>query len=146
MTDLSKSQKRASWILQVVVAAILGQTLFFKFMGSEETRALFELFGVEPWGRIAVGVAELVAVLGLLIPRAAVFGATSAIGVILPALVLHLTRLGISVDPEKLGDPRLEPLAGPSLFFMAIVVSAGSLAILVIRRTEVAALFARLRR
>lgn len=145
MTDLPKNQKLLTWVLQLAVAVILGQTLFFKFTGAEESRALFELFDADPWGRIAAGVGELVAVLCLLIPGLVPLGAVISIGVITPALVLHLTKLGISIDPERLGDPRLEPLAGPSLFLLGVVVFAGSIAILVLRRAEVADLLVRLR-
>jgi len=126
----------ASWGLQIVVAAILGQTLFFKFTGAEETKALFAVLDAEPVGRFATGIAELVAVVLLLVPRTVVFGAGLALGVILPAIFLHLTQLGISIDPAVLRDPRLEPLAGPSLFVLAVVVAVGSAGILLLRRDE----------
>lgn len=143
MTEGSDNKFRFSWVLQIVVAAILGQTLFFKFSGAEESRALFEVFDADPWGRIASGAAEAVAVVLLLIPGTAAFGAIFSLGVIVPAIVLHLTTLGVSIDPEALGDPRLEPLAGPSMFVMAMIVLLGSLGVLLIRRGQVAALLGR---
>lgn len=68
----------ASWILQLIAAAILAQTLFFKFSGAEESKFIFTTLGVEPWGRVASGCAELVAVILLLAPRTVTLGALLA--------------------------------------------------------------------
>lgn len=145
MTRQTKNQGIASWLLQLVVAVILGPTLFFKFTGAEETRALFDLLHAAPWGRIAAGLAELTAALCLLIPPIVPLGAALSIGVIAHALLLHLTTLGVSIDPVRLGDPRLGPLEGPSLFVLGVVVLVGSIVILALRREEVAAGLAKLR-
>ncbi|MBS0195395.1 MAG: DoxX family protein [Planctomycetes bacterium] len=112
-----------SWTLQLLVAAILFQTLFFKFTGAEESRYIFRTLGLEPWGRIASGVAELVAVILLLTPRAVEYGAGLALGVISGAIVSHLTRLGIVVQND-----------GGLLFGLALVVFLGSAGVLMIRR------------
>jgi len=37
MMALTKKQKTISWIFQTIAAAILLQTLFFKFTGAEES-------------------------------------------------------------------------------------------------------------
>ena len=136
MNHLSKPLLVTSWVLQIVAAFILGQSLFFKLTGAAETIALFEVLGAEPLGRYATAGAELVAVALLLIPRTAVIGAVLSLGVISGAIMAHLTKLGISIDPQKLGNPDLEALAGPSLFVMAVVVFASSLGVIVIRRTQ----------
>lgn len=44
---LTKSQNIASWILQIIVAVILSQTLFFKFTGAEESKYIFSTLGLE---------------------------------------------------------------------------------------------------
>lgn len=136
MSSIKKPMLITSWVLQVVVALILGQTLFFKFTGAEETKALFEVLGAEPWGRYASGVMELIAVVLLLIPRTSVYGAVLSLGVITGALGAHFTKLGVSIDPEALGNPGLEPLEGPTLFAMAVVVFVSSIAIVMIRRKQ----------
>ncbi|MEQ8769023.1 MAG: hypothetical protein RIB60_00785 [Phycisphaerales bacterium] len=133
-----------SWVLQIVVAAILAQTLFFKLSGADETKALFDVLGAEPAGRYATALLELAAVVLLLIPRTAALGAIVSAGVISGAIMAHLTKLGVSIDPAALGDPRLEPLAGPSLFAMALVVLVASLGILAIRRASIPILGPRL--
>lgn len=114
-----------SWVLQVLCAAILFQTLFFKFTAAEESVYIFATLGMEPWGRIGSGVAELVACVLLLIPRTAPLGALLALGVISGAIVSHLTKLGIVVKDD-----------GGLLFGLALVVLACSLGVLAIRRRE----------
>jgi len=123
---LTRTQLIASWALQILTAGVLFQTLFFKFTGAEESVYIFTKLGLEPWGRIGSGVAELIAVILLLIPSTAVFGAILSLGIISGAIMSHLTTLGIEVE----GD-------GGLLFGLAITVFVASLSVLVIRRHEV---------
>lgn len=115
----------ASWALQLLVAGVLLQTLFFKFTGAAESVYIFTTLGAEPWGRIGSGVVELVASVLLLIPATAGLGAGLALAVIAGALASHLTILGIEVQ----GD-------GGLLFGLAVIVFVSSAAILLIRRAE----------
>jgi hypothetical protein len=123
--ELAKTQSVAAWTLQVLVALILFQTLFFKFTGAEESVYIFRTLGMEPWGRIGSGVAELISVGLLLHPRTAALGAALSLGVISGAIVSHLTRLGVVVKDD-----------GGLLFALAVVVFLGSAAVLFIRRTQ----------
>jgi hypothetical protein len=116
----------ASWVLQVLVAGILLQTLFFKFTGAAESVYIFSTLGAEPWGRIGSGVVELVAALLLLIPLTATIGAALALAVITGAILSHLTILGIDVQ----GD-------GGLLFGLAVTVFLASGLILLLRRGEI---------
>ena len=125
MPSLSPAAKRLSWILQLVVAAILAQTLYFKFTAAPESVYIFSTLGLEPAGRIGSGIAEAVAVVLLLVPATAAVGALLALGVISGALASHLTRLGVEVQ----GD-------GGLLFGLACVVFAGSAVVLWLRRSE----------
>ncbi|HEX9642014.1 MAG TPA: DoxX family protein, partial [Candidatus Krumholzibacteria bacterium] len=92
---MSARRNIIAWIAQVVAAAILLQTLFFKFSGAPEPVHIFTTLGAEPWGRYASGVAELIAGILLLIPSRAAWGALLAAGVMAGAIVSHLTVLGI---------------------------------------------------
>jgi hypothetical protein len=116
----------ASWVLQLLVAGILLQTLFFKFTGAAESVYIFSTLGAEPWGRIGSGVVELIASMLLLIPVTATAGAGLALAVITGAIVSHLTILGIEVQ----GD-------GGLLFGLAVTVFVASALILVLRRAEI---------
>ena len=101
MASLTKSEWVVSWICRIVAAVILGQTLFFKFTGAEESVYIFTKVGLEPWGRYGSGVAELIAATLLLTPRFAWAGALLALGVISGALISHLTVLGIVVKDDR---------------------------------------------
>ncbi len=116
---LPRNARVVSWIAQLVAAVILLQTLFFKFTGAPEAVAIFERLGVEPWGRIGLGVVELVTALMLIVPRTAALGGLAAMGLMVGAIGSHLTVLGI----EHEGD-------GGALFIMAWVtlVAAGTVA------------------
>lgn len=114
-----------SWILQLIVAGILIQTLFFKFTGAPESVYIFSALGAEPWGRFGSGAVELLAALLLLMPATSSIGAALSLAVITGAIVSHLTVLGIEVQ----GD-------GGLLFGLAITVFAASAVILLLRRGE----------
>jgi hypothetical protein len=110
--------KILSWALRLTAAFIMGQTLFFKFMGAPESIHIFQTLGAEPWGRYGTGLAELAAVVLLLVPRTAPFGGLLGIGLMVGAIGSHLTKLGITVQ----GD-------GGLLFLLAVtalVASAGT--------------------
>src|SRR5690349_14923247 len=100
-----------TWLLRLVAAIILLQTLFFKFTASPESVYIFTKVGMEPWGRIGSGVAELIAAILILIPRTTWLGALLAIGIMSGAIFFHLTTLGIEVQ----GD-------GGLLFLYALIV------------------------
>jgi hypothetical protein len=132
MNNLSKSQAVVSWVMQVVVAGILLQTLFFKFTGAEESVFIFSTLGrfiglasVEPWGRIGSGVVELVASVLLIMPATVSIGALVAMGVMAGAIASHVVVLGIEVK----GD-------GGLLFGLALAAFAGSVLVLVLRRSQ----------
>lgn len=120
---LSKPATIISWICQLVAAIVLFQTLYFKFSGAEESIYIFETVGLEPFGRYASGVAELIAGILLLIPRLSWAGAGLAISVMLGAIASHLTVLGIEVMDD-----------GGTLFGLALIVTVASATVLTIRR------------
>jgi hypothetical protein len=122
---MTPTTRRISWLLQGIVAAILLQTLFFKFTGAEESVYIFRALGAEPWGRIGSGVAELIVASLLLTPRFAVIGALGALGVISGAILSHLVVLGVEVQ----GD-------GGLLFDLAVMVFVASAAIVILRRAQ----------
>jgi hypothetical protein len=123
---LCKIHSIASWALQLLAAAILAQTLFFKFTAAPESVYIFSTLGAEPWGRIGSGVAELIAVVLLLTPRTITLGALLALGVMSGAIGSHLTKLGIVVQND-----------GGLLFVLALVVFASAAIVLVLRRREI---------
>jgi hypothetical protein len=123
---LPRNQAIVSGMLQLGAAAILLQTLYFKFTGAEESVYIFTTVGAEPWGRIGSGVLELAAALLLLVPATAAFGGLLAAGLMAGAIVSHLTILGIEVK----GD-------GGLLFGLAVVVFVSSLVVVALRRADI---------
>jgi uncharacterized membrane protein YphA (DoxX/SURF4 family) len=111
------------WALRLLAAIILLQTLFFKFTAAEESVYIFTQIGMEPWGRIGVGIMELIAALFILYPKTTPFGAIMAIGLMAGAIFFHLTKLGIVVQND-----------GGQLFVYAVLVLLASSALVVIYR------------
>lgn len=126
--SLPKKQNLLSWILQILVAVILLQTLFFKFSGAAESVYIFSQLGAEPWGRIGSGLVELIASVLLLVPRTVALGALLALGTMAGAMMAHLTQLGIKLT--AVGD-------NGELFGLAMIAFLASTIILFLRRREI---------
>ncbi|WP_298903947.1 DoxX family membrane protein [uncultured Psychroserpens sp.] len=113
-------------ILRLAVAIILIQTLRFKFTGHEDSIYIFSKVGLEPVGRIGIGIVELIAGILLLFKKTAWAGATLTIGIIGGAIMMHLTQLGIEIK----GD-------GGVLFYTAVTTFVLALIILYIYRKDI---------
>ncbi len=122
----AKSIAYLTWTARIVAAIIMLQTLYFKFTGAEESIYIFTAVGMEPWGRIGVGMMELIASILIIIPATSWIGAGIALGLMLGAMGMHLTILGIEVQ----GD-------GGYLFFLALVVAICSAFIMWVNREVV---------
>ena len=90
------------WILRLVPAIILLQTLYFKFTAQPESVQLFTRIGMEPYGRIGTGVLELIAAILILIPRYTGYGAILGLVMMTGALYFHLTKIGIFFGGDAL--------------------------------------------
>jgi uncharacterized membrane protein YphA (DoxX/SURF4 family) len=117
------------WVLRLISAYILLQTLRFKFGAEPESVYIFTKVGMEPWGRIGSGIVELIASVLLLIPRTTAFGAALALGTMSGAIFFHLTTLGI----EVMGDHG-------QLFYMGIAVWVCCAILLVVYRNQILSL------
>lgn len=118
--------KALIWILRITAAAILLQTLYFKFSGAEESKYIFSTLGVEPFGRIFAGVSELIAAILLLIPRTTLLGALMGAGVMAGAIASHIFVLGIVVQND-----------GGQLFALALIVLASCLGLVYLHRNKI---------
>jgi uncharacterized membrane protein YphA (DoxX/SURF4 family) len=113
------------WILKLLAALILLQTLYFKFTAKPESVELFTILGMEPWGRIGTGVAELVASFLILIPRTTLLGALMGLGLMTGAIFFHLTKLGVNFGGDVV------------LFVYAVIVFVCCLALIIIYRKNI---------
>ena len=114
------------WIARIIAALIMLQTLYFKFTGAEESICIFTQVGMEPWGRIGVGILELVAAILILINVTAWMGGALALGLMGGAIMMHLTVLGIIVK----GD-------GGRLFIYAVIVAVCSIIVLLFNKEKI---------
>lgn len=126
MSSKNSTNKIISWILRIIPAIILLQTLYFKFSAAPESVYIFSTLGMEPAGRIGIGVAELITAILLLIPRTTGIGAVLGLGVISGAIFFHLTKLGIVVQDD-----------GGLLFILALVVFLFCLILVWINRKDI---------
>lgn len=113
------------WLLRLLAAIILLQTLYFKFSAAPESIYIFSKLGLEPWGRIIIGILELIAAILILVPATTPFGASLAIALMAGAVFFHLTKLGISVQND-----------GGQLFIYALLVLASSTVLVIIYRCD----------
>ena len=118
--------KNLLFVLRLIVAVILLQTLYYKFGAHEDSVYIFTTLGLEPYGRIGIGVMELIASILILIKRTSWAGALLSVGLMAGAIFSHLTQLGIEVK----GD-------GGQLFYMAIGTWVLSLFVLWSERKQI---------
>lgn len=109
----TKQKSIGIWLVKLIAAVILLQTLFFKFSAAPVSVYIFSELSMEPWGRIGTGILELIASVLLLIPAKALYGAFLGLGLMSGAIFFHLTKLGIEVQNDS-----------GKLFMMALIVIA----------------------
>ena len=119
-------KKHIPFILRLIIAAILIQTLRFKFSAHPDSVYIFTQVGLEPIGRIGIGIAELIAGILLLFRKTAWMGATLTLGIIGGAIMMHLTQLGIEIKDD-----------GGVLFYTALVTFLASLVVLFLYRKDI---------
>jgi len=119
-------KKHIPFILRLIIAVILFQTLRFKFSAHPDSVYIFTQVGLEPFGRIGIGIAELLAGILLLIRKTAWIGLTLTLGIIGGAIMMHLTQLDIEIK----GD-------GGVLFYTALVTFTLAAIVLYIYRKNI---------
>ena len=107
-----KSKNLLLWTCRIVAAVIMVQTLYYKFTAAPESKYIFSQVGMEPEGRIATGIAELIAAVLIVIPKTSLIGATLDVIIMIGAIATHVGILGIEVMND-----------GGQLFIYAIIVA-----------------------
>lgn len=114
-----------TWALRLLSAAIMLQTLYFKFTAHPESVQLFSQLRAEPWGRIGVGIIELITSIMILIPRTSTLGSFAAAVIMTGAIAAHIFVLGVYYGGDAI------------LFTYAMVVFLASLTLLYIDRRSI---------
>ena len=121
-------KKYLPFILKLIAAFIMLQTLFFKFTGAQESIDLFTKIAGENEAlmRIGTGVVELIASILLFIPKRTWIGAFLAFGTMAGAIMSHLTILGIEHNND-----------GGALFTSDIIALVASGILLYLNRKDI---------
>jgi uncharacterized membrane protein YphA (DoxX/SURF4 family) len=112
------------WVLKILAAVIMLQTLYFKFTGHEQSVKLFTMLNMEPYGRIGTGVGELIASILILIPATTAIGALMGLGLMSGAIFFHFTTLGVKFDGDY------------GLFIYGVIVWLCCLIIVIVKREQ----------
>ncbi len=107
------------WLPRALAAVVLLYVGWLKLNGNANDVELFTLLGMEPQGRVIIGIIEMAAGFLLLSPHAAL-GGLLAVGVMCGALIAHTTVLGF--DPTHGG--------------LLTLVLISSLTVLLVRRGD----------
>jgi len=126
MTSQQSALRRyVTLILPVVPALILLLPVHYKLTANPDSVRLFEELGMEPVGRVLVGTIESICIILLMLPGVAIYGAILTLAVMTGALIAHATHLGWA-NPS------------PSMVVKALVAAACSMAIIYLRREQLA--------
>jgi putative oxidoreductase len=120
----TKIKKYFTLALRVLIAIIYVQTLYYKFTAHPESVYIFSKLGLEPFGRIGLGITELITALLIVLPATMIYGSVLSVGIISGAVFAHLFILGIEVE----GD-------GGKLFYLALTVLIASILLLFLNKT-----------
>ncbi|MFK7000840.1 DoxX family protein [Flavobacterium oreochromis] len=85
------------FILKLILAIILLQTLFFKFTANPESIYIFKKLNIEPFGRIFTGIIELISSVLLFFNRTRFYASLLILGTMTIALLSHLSILGLEI-------------------------------------------------
>ena len=98
-------------LFRIIIAILLIQTLYFKFTAHPDSVYIFSQIGLEPFGRIGIGILELITALLILNPKSIWLGSLLSTGIIGGAILMHLTKLGIEINND-----------GGILFYIALTI------------------------
>lgn len=113
-----------NWVLRLIPAVIVGQAAWMKFTDDPKVSMMFTSLEMEPGGRLLIGFIEALCVVLLLSPRISAWGAILCLGVMIGAVIAHVTVLGFD---GSFG----------SLFAMALASAVASMAIIYRMRRQV---------
>jgi len=112
-------------IIQVIAAGIIGMAGASKFMAHPSVVFVFSELGLEPTGRIIIGIIEVSCAILLLTRTYAAIGAFFLLGTMAGAFIAHVSVLGFSIQ----GD------GGRTVVLLAVEIVCAS-TILYLRRRQ----------
>jgi uncharacterized membrane protein YphA (DoxX/SURF4 family) len=91
-----RARSGASWTVQVLLAGQFAAGGLLKLTGDPQMTAMFTGIGAGQWLRVLVGVLEVAAAVGLLVPRLARPAAAGLVALMLGAAATNVVALGTS--------------------------------------------------
>lgn len=114
-----------SFVLRIAISLIYLQTLYFKFTGHPDSVYIFSKLGLEPYGRIGVGVIELIVSILLLINKTKLLSIIVSLSIITGAIASHLLVIGITIKEDDGG-----------LFTLAIIIFTLNIVLIYLHKTD----------
>ncbi len=99
-TTLEQKTPLFSWVFQIIAAGILAMAAWGKITGAEMSVFVFTSLGMEPTGRIIIGMIEGLAALMLITANIPHLGAILGFAVMIGAVFAHISVLGIDVQGD----------------------------------------------
>lgn len=109
-----------SWILQLTIITLLAPAAYAKLTAHPDAVALFTTLEMEPAGRYIIGFLEAATCALLLNPNSAVHGAILSLGIMIGALIAHLSKIGFD-----------------NMFYFSLILIITSSAIIYLRRKQI---------
>lgn len=97
---------------------------YVKLSGRQSAIDLFTVLGMEPWGRISIGLVEFIVVVLILFPRTTALGGLLGMRAMLVVIFYHLTKLGIAMNGDSF------------LFIIACAIFAVSFVLVILNRKQ----------
>ena len=113
------------WTMKIITIGILLQAVWINFIADPERIYLAAKIPPATWSRVSSGIAELIAVVLILIPRTTAWGALLSIVTMTGIIFFHLTTLDFIYSDSGL------------LFYMSIVCWICSAILFMIYRAQV---------
>jgi uncharacterized membrane protein YphA (DoxX/SURF4 family) len=102
MAQTGKGKNISLWILQILLAAAFLAAGLLKLKGQPEMVLAFDKIGWGSWFLYVTGILEVVAAVGLLIPRLVFYAALLIAVIMTVAIIFCITALGQSPLPPAL--------------------------------------------
>lgn len=82
------------WIARLTASGILGYASYLKLADNPGDVRLFSELGMEPFGRLLIAALEMLSAVLILVPQSAIYGALLGFGIMIGAIIGHLTVFG----------------------------------------------------
>ncbi len=120
-----KLKNSISRVLKIAIAVIFVQTLYYKFTAHPDSVYIFSKLGLEPYGRIGLGITELITAVLILLPGTKILGLFISFGIICGAIFSHLLVIGTEVKGDSGG-----------LFTLALIILFACIMLFFIHKNE----------